>query len=86
LKITIGEEDAQMNTTAFDSVGETLFDMSASELASLAEADSDAYDGAFSSVVGKKYTCSIRAKYVSDGATLHSTILSMVPAPVTVAE
>ncbi|RUO96611.1 hypothetical protein BC936DRAFT_141748 [Jimgerdemannia flammicorona] len=79
LKITIGEADNQMNTTAFESVGDSLFKMSANELANLATENPSAYDDAFRKIVGKTYTISIRAKYVSESQLLQSTIMSMVP-------
>ncbi|RUS15903.1 hypothetical protein BC938DRAFT_476782, partial [Jimgerdemannia flammicorona] len=80
LKITIGEADNQMNTTAFESVGESLFKMSAEELANLATDNPSAYDDAFRNIVDKTYTISIRAKYISESELLQSTIVSMVPA------
>ncbi|RUS35320.1 hypothetical protein BC938DRAFT_472570 [Jimgerdemannia flammicorona] len=79
LKITIGEADNQMNTTAFESVGESLFKMSTEELANLATENPSAYDDVFHDIVGKTYTISIRAKYVSENLLLQSTVMSMVP-------
>ncbi|RUS35337.1 hypothetical protein BC938DRAFT_472002 [Jimgerdemannia flammicorona] len=76
--LNIGEADNQMNTTAFELVGKSLFKMSVNELANLATETLSVYDDIFRNIVGKTYTISIRAKYVSASQLLQSMIMSMV--------